>query len=148
MKPQGNTPVYESDVQTFWFDESGILCAVSKDTPRTLERQQKTYDLVKQISGNKKVCYLTEVTHVQPPDRETREYVLKESPNLFKAVAVISNSVLGRMIANILFRMKNQPYPTKMFSNENEAKEWLKQYLNDGDIKPVIQLRRSNIKLF
>src|ERR1700752_4017562 len=90
MKPPGNSHIYESDVQTFWFDENGILCAVSKDAPRTLERQQKTYELVKQISGNKKVCYLTEVTHVKPPDRETREYVLRESANLFKAVAVIS----------------------------------------------------------
>lgn len=148
MKPPGNTNVYESDVQTFWFDESGILCAVSKDTPRTLERQQKTYDLVKQISGNKKVCYLTEVTHVQPPDRETREYVLTESPKLFKAVAVISNSVLGRMIANILFRMKNQPYPTKMFSNENEAKEWLKIYLHDDTNQSTTASNHSSMKMF
>lgn len=148
MKPPGNTHIYECDVQTFWFDENGILCAVSKDMPRTLDKQQKAYELVKQISGNKKVCYLTEVTYIQPPDRETREYVLKESQNLFKAVAVISNSVLGRMIANILFRMKSQPYPTKMFSDENEAKDWLKQYLHDGSNNSTVSRRPSSLKIF
>jgi hypothetical protein len=42
---------------------------------------------------------------------------------------MISNSQLGKMLANMFFNMKKQPYPTKMFTDETEAKEWLKQYL-------------------
>lgn len=129
MKVPVNTKIYETEVQTLWFDDDGILCGRSKDFPRTLQNQRQTYDLIRKISGNKKVCYLSEVTRIQAPDKETREFVVAESSNLFKAVAVISDSFVGRMIANILFNMRRQPYPVKMFSNEDDAKKWLKQFL-------------------
>ena len=61
--------------------------------------------------------------------KEIREYINVEFPKIAKAVAMISENPLGRMIANIFFSVKKQPYPTKMFDDELEAKEWLKQYL-------------------
>ncbi len=62
MKQQTILQYYESELATFWFDECGILCARSKDTPRTLDKQKKTYKLIRQISGNKKVCLFSDMT--------------------------------------------------------------------------------------
>jgi hypothetical protein len=129
MTPPDNAEIYEGELATFWFDDNGILFANAKNTPRTLEKQIKNYEFLKQITGDKKVCLLSDTTNTSPQDKETRDYVAKEIPNIFKAMAVISTSVMGGFTSNVFIAIKQQPVPLKMFENESEAKEWLKQYL-------------------
>ena len=129
MKPLDNVTVHEGELAFFWFDESGILCALSKDTPRTFEKQQKNYEFIKNISGNKKVCLLSDTTNSATQDKATRDYMAQEIPNVFIAMAVISDSILGKFITNMFLHLKQQPIPIKFFSNEKDAKEWLKGFL-------------------
>lgn len=130
MHPPINTKVYDWPSSTFWFDEEGILHSVSKkrETP-TFEETKETVEEFKKIIGDKKVCMLIDVTHSTGTTRETRNLAAEEFPKFTKAIAMISNSALGKMFANIFFKLKKQPYPTKMFNDENEAREWLRQYL-------------------
>jgi hypothetical protein len=58
-----------------------------------------------------------------------RDYVAEVLPDIAIAVAIISRSAVGKMVANLFFSIKKQPHPVKMFNDEREAKEWLKQYL-------------------
>jgi hypothetical protein len=129
MKPPPDVKIFEGELATFWFDENGILCALSKNTPRTLEKQKKNYEFIREITSNKKVCLLSDTTTSRPQDKETRDYMAGELPKIFKAMAVISGSVLGKLITNTFLVLKKQPIPIKMFSNEAEAKEWLKNHL-------------------
>jgi hypothetical protein len=129
LKIPGNTQIYEGQLATFWLDGDGILYAKSKKSPRTLENQKETYELIRKISGYKKVCMLSEATNSSAMDKETRDYISIEMPNTFKAMAVTSNSSLGTFISNIFLGLKHQPIPIKMFSIETEAKKWLMQYL-------------------
>lgn len=129
MKAPGNTKIYEGELATFWFDENGILCAVAKKTNRTLQKQKENYKFIKQITENKKVCLLSETTTANPPDKATREYMEKELPNYFKAMAVLSKSVLGEIIPKLFMTVNKQTIPIKYFTSVEEAKQWLKQYL-------------------
>ena len=129
MNLPDNTELFEGELATFWFDENGILCALAKNTPRSIEKQKKNYAFIRQITGNKKVCLLSDTTSSSPQDKETRDYAASELPNVFKAMAVISKSAAGLFIANIFVALKHQPIPIKMFADENQAKEWLKEYL-------------------
>jgi hypothetical protein len=72
---------------------------------------------------------LVDVTYTAESSKEIRDYAAHEFPNFVKAIAMVSGSVFGKMLANLFFTLKAQPYPTKMFTNEQDAKEWLKQYL-------------------
>ena len=83
----------------------------------------------KKITKWKKVCLLIDTTNSTPSSKEVRDYAAEIFPELVKAIAMVSKSALGRMIANLFFGLKPPPYPVKMFSEEAEAKEWLKQYL-------------------
>lgn len=122
--------VMEWPTSTAWFDESGILCSISKKASSpTLEETKKVIEDFRSIIGNKKVCLLIDVTYTSESSREIREYVAEEFPKFIKAIAMVSDSALGKMLANIFFTLKSQPYPTKMFTDETEAKNWLKQYL-------------------
>jgi len=129
MKIPDNTTVFEGELATFWFDENGILYALSKNTPRTLERQKENYQFIKKITGNHKVCLLCDTTNSSLQGKETRDYSATQLPNYFHAMAVISKSAIGKFLTNVFLKLKNQPVPITFFNNEIEAKEWLKKYL-------------------
>ena len=129
MEAPANTKVYDFPTSTFWF-EDGILCSVSKKAPaQTLEEAQKSIEEFKKILNGRKICMLLDVTYSPESTKEMRDYAAVEFPKFTKAIAMISKSALGKMLANLFFTLKTQPYPTKMFNDENEAKAWLKQYL-------------------
>ncbi|MEO7266296.1 MAG: hypothetical protein ABIW38_15375 [Ferruginibacter sp.] len=125
-----NTEVFEFPTSTMWFDENGILCSVAKKVPQqTIKEAKKTMEEFKKITGGKKVCLLSDSTDSTPLNKEMRDYAAEVIPEIAKAIAIISRSALGKMVANLFFSIKKQPYPVKMFKDEIEAKEWLKQYL-------------------
>lgn len=130
MKQPDNTKIFESELATFWFDEKGILFAVAKKTTsRTLEMQKDNFALIKQITGNKKVCLLSDTTNASKPNTETRKYMEKEFPYMFKANAIISKSVMGELYPKVSIILSNHTLTIKHFDEEKEAKEWLIQYL-------------------
>lgn len=115
---------------TMWFDHHGILYSMSKQAPaQTIEEARKTLEHIREFTGNKKVCMLIDATHSRESSREMRDFAAEELPKMVKAVAVLSHSALGKMMANLFFHLKSQPYPLKMFDNEPEAIQWLRKYL-------------------
>ena len=125
-----NTEVFEFPTSTMWFDENGILCSIAKKVPQqTVEEAKETMEELRKITGGKKVCLLSDSTDSLPLNKEMRDYVAEVMPEIAIAVAIISRSAVGKMVANLFFSIKKQPYPVKMFTDETEAKEWLKQYL-------------------
>ena len=129
MKIPDNAQVFDSPLLVFWFDENGILCSNSKPVPHTLSTMKETAEMIKKILKGKKVCTVADNTNSQPINKEIRDYLGKELPNIYKAIASISNSVLGKTIVNFYFKLKPPPFPTRIFNTEKEAKEWIKQYL-------------------
>jgi hypothetical protein len=130
MEPPKNVEVIDWPTSTMWFDEEGILYSKSKKAPpQTLEEAKRSIERFKKITGGKKVCMLADISNSAPTNKENRDWAAQEMPNLVKAIAMISTSAMGRMVANLFFGLKPPPYPSKMFSSEKEAKEWLKQYL-------------------
>lgn len=130
MEIPKNVKVFDFPTSTLWFDEYGILCSVSKKGPeQTMEESKKWMEEYYKIFGTEKQCMLVDITNATPTSKEARDYASEELPKIVKAIAMISNSAMGRMLTNLFFGLKPPPYPAKMFSNEQEAKEWLKSYL-------------------
>ncbi len=130
MLPPDNAKLFEFPTTILWFDESGILCSIAKKVPQqTVEETKKMLDEFKKITGGKKVCMLSDSTDSAPINKELRDYLAEVIPEIVIAIAIISRSAVGKMVANLFFSIKKQPYPVKMFVDEEEAKTWLKQYL-------------------
>ena len=130
MELPKNTEIFHFPTSTLWFDENGILCSIAKKVPlQTVDEAKSTMDEFVKITGGKKVCMLADSTDSTPVNKEMRDYIAEVLPNVVKAVAIISRSAVGKMAANLFFSLKKQPYPVKMFTDEAEAKKWLKQYL-------------------
>ncbi|REG83463.1 hypothetical protein C8N25_118108 [Algoriphagus antarcticus] len=130
MIPPDDAEVIDFPNSTMWFDEFGILCSVAKKVPQqTLEEAKVTMEEFRKLTGGKRICLLSDSTDSPPANKELRDYAAEVMPEIAKAVAIISRSAVGKMAANLFFSIKKQPYPVKMFDDESEAKEWLKQYL-------------------
>lgn len=109
--------------------EDGILYSYSKPLKRTVKNIADNIALVKSITGGKKVPLLIYLSNSPVPDKETRKFSTEQLPNVYIAMAMVSKPGLAKLIMNILFRLKPPPIPMKSFSDDKEAKEWLKQYL-------------------
>ncbi len=127
-----NTKIHDFPSSTIWFDENGILCSIAKKVePQSVAEAKETIKQFRQITGGKKVCMLSDSTDSVAVDKEMRDYIATVMPDLVLAIAVISRSAVGRMVANLFFSIKKQPYPVKIFTSEVDAKNWLKQYLQN-----------------
>ena len=120
--------IFEGEIATYWFDD-GILVSISKSPRRTVENITNNIALVKRITNNKKVPLLIYLSKSPIPDKETRKFVTEQLPNVYTAMAMVSKPGLARFIMNFLFKLKPPSIPMKNFTDDKEAKEWLKQYL-------------------
>jgi hypothetical protein len=125
-----NAEVFDTLTSTYWYDDAGFVCSISKkrDPPLSLEETKKVLEEFKSNLRTEKICLLIDVTHTSETTREIRDYAAVEFPKFVKAIAMVSESALGKMLANLFFSVKTQPYPTKMFNDEEKARVWLKQH--------------------
>lgn len=121
--------VIEGEIATYWWDDNGILVSLSKNPKRTVENIAGNVALVKEITGNKPVPLLIYLSKSPIPDKATRKFAAEQLPVIYSAMAMVSTSGLAEFIMNLLFRFKPAPIPMKSFRNDQEATEWLKQYL-------------------
>ena len=59
-------------------------------------------------------------------DRAAREHYVSEESSRYKSgMAMLVDSPMQRMLGNIFFFINRPPYPTRMFSEQEEALTWL-----------------------
>jgi len=127
MTTPTDRPVYEGEIATYWFDD-GILVSLSKSPRRTVANIRANVALVMQITNNKRVPILIYLSNSPVPDKETRKFSTTQLPVIYSAMAMVSKPGLAQFIMRILFQLKPPPIPMKSFTNDKEAKEWLKKY--------------------
>lgn len=119
----------KGEIADYRYGDDGILYSYSKSTRRTVKNISENIALVKQITGNKIVPLLIYLSNSPVPDKETRRFSTEQLPRVYKAMAMVSKPGLSKLIMNILFRLKPPPIPMKSFTNDEEAKAWLRQYV-------------------
>jgi hypothetical protein len=73
---------------------------------------------------------LVNIISIKKLTKETRDYLASEDGcQGIIALAILINSSIGSMIGNFWIRINRPLRPTKLFTNEDEARQWLKQYI-------------------
>src|SRR5205809_8135183 len=124
-----NRELIKGEIADYQLDNDGILYSYSKSPKRTVKSITENITLVKKITGNKKVPLLIYLSNSPVPDKETRKFSTEQLPHVYTAMAMVSKPGLAQFIMNLLFSLKKPPIPMKSFTDDQEAKEWLKQYL-------------------
>ncbi|MBI3134382.1 MAG: STAS/SEC14 domain-containing protein [Bacteroidetes bacterium] len=117
------------EIADYHFRADGILVSYSKNPKRTVELIAGNVALVKQITGNKPVPLLIYLCNSPMPDKATRKYSTEQLPVIYTAMAMVSKPGLSSLIMRVLFKLKKPPIPIKSFTNDIEAREWLRKFV-------------------
>ena len=129
MQTLDNIELIKGEIADYKFDSEGILYSYSKNPTRTIKNITENIALVKSITGNKIIPLLIYLSDSPIPDKATRKFATEQLPNVYSAMAMVSKPGLSKFIMNILFKFKQPAIPMKSFTDDKEAREWLKQFL-------------------
>jgi hypothetical protein len=129
MIPIDSLPLIQGEIADYRLGEEGILYSYSKSPVRTIENISSNVKLVKQITGGSKVPLLIYLSKSPVPDKATRHFAREQLPEIYTAMAMVSNPGLSQLIMRILFSFQKPPIPMKSFTDTEKAREWLLQYV-------------------
>ncbi|MEZ4774453.1 MAG: hypothetical protein R3D00_14810 [Bacteroidia bacterium] len=111
-------------------DNDGILRLVTKpQTKSTLETVREEHRAIKKLIGDKKAIMLTDIRNMISATPEARAYTnSEEMTNTYLAVGLLVGSVFSRVIGSFIIGINKPDYPVKLFTDENSAINWLKQF--------------------
>jgi len=75
-------------------------------------------------------CVLINNVPIKPTTKEYRDYAAgEEMKKLFTALAIVmENNPMTKIAGNLFLKFSRPAYPTKIFNDERQALNWLKQY--------------------
>jgi len=81
------------------------------------------------IGGGKAYPLLIKVGKYTLPSAEARKFLAQAESNPYaKAEAYVISDLPQRIVGNFFLKFDKPARPTKIFTNEEEAMEWLKQF--------------------
>jgi hypothetical protein len=129
MENERDNQLIEGEIADYLLTDNEILISYSKSILRTVKNISANVALVKKITNNKKVPLLIYLKNSPVPDKATRKFSTEQLPQIYTAMAMVSKPGLAQLIMKILFKFQNPPIPIKSFTDEEKAREWLKQFL-------------------
>lgn len=112
--------------------DSGIIRSYYKyDVTLDIDKSKEVHEVVGKLTEGKAspqlfiACFGMDVT------KETREWGACEESNKYTlASAIVCNSMAHRILGNFFIKVQKPVRPTRMFSNEEAATEWLLSFVN------------------
>lgn len=122
--------VWEGVMGDYWFDDDGVLHAISKPGPRTVEVVQENFDLVQSIIHNEPVCVIIDMTHTKPYSVRAIRHLLAEFRYAYKAIGFVARSPIGLTVSTLAKKLNPaRGAPIEVFDNTPDAKRWIRKYL-------------------
>lgn len=91
--------------------------------------KQLVHDRTLAMGDLKDVLVLVVVNNAISVDKEAKKYYDTEEPYMnIRAIAMIMDNYIARMIGNLVFLLNKQLVPTVFFNNEEKALVWLHKF--------------------
>lgn len=121
-------PYFQNDFAEFWIEDS-ILYFVYKPGSR-INLQAAKRIVEDRVNLQNGVAYpvFCDMRNVMDSDKSARDYLAKEGSNLVKAVAVMIDSPITKMMLNFYLAVNKPITPTRLFTDKNQALEYLNSY--------------------
>ena len=123
--------VIEFEAGRLWLREDGLVHAVAKPgAEMTLADAREEIAVIGKIGRGKGLPLLVDFKNLQSQDRGARTYFAgEETAKAVTACAILISSPLSRVIGNFYMGLNKPVTPTKLFTSESEAIDWLKEFL-------------------
>ena len=125
----------EENVETvksrLWLGDDGIVRIIwIPGAEVTLEDAQETMAAYLKLNMGKRRPLLVDTKTMKSLARGARQYYAsEEAAKVASAVALIIGTPVSRVLGNFYLGVSHPKLPTRLFSSEHDALEWLKGYL-------------------
>ena len=110
--------------------EDGIVIANWKSTYIDLNVAQRAVKYRLECTNNVSYPLLSNIRSIKNGTKAARDFLSsKESCEGITAAAVLIDSPIGSMIGNFFIKINKPFVETKIFTDEQEAKKWLSQFV-------------------
>jgi len=112
--------------------EDGILSMrIPRGIAQTLADAEDTMAIALAATAGTRRPLLVDIVGTKPLDAEIRHYYAGQRLDPFLAVALLAHaSPLGRMMGTVYLLVARPAIPSRLFTNEPEAVNWLKGFLS------------------
>ena len=120
-----------------WLKEDGIIYLLPRPDPlsgMTLDDVKEFLAAIRKLGKGKKMPIMNDLRGYPgfSADVDTRAYIAGDAGrSIFKSVAFLVDSPVSRMVGNFVLYVNKPSYPTRLFTNETEAVDWLKGFHNE-----------------
>ena len=114
-----------------WLRADGVIQLVTlPGIQEGLEDAKENIAAIAGFASEKKRPVLVGIPGIKGIDREARIYYSsQEATRMMNALALLVDSPVSRVLANFFIGLYKPPVPTKLFTSEEEAVAWLKNFI-------------------
>jgi hypothetical protein len=126
-----NSGIHKTTKGKAYINESGILIQTYEDNIElTYNDAHEDCDLYTEICKSGKRPVLVDIRNIKSVERKARVYYASDEMSKYVAAAalIISNPV-SRVIGNFYMGLNKTVFPFRLFTNQEEAINWLKSFL-------------------
>lgn len=117
--------------EEIWLRDDGIVHARVLANYFDIEAAGKYVEAVKTVGGNQKRKVFLDLRGAVGASQEARNYVAKEGAKVHSAMAILTDNKFSKMLGNFFIGFSKPLYPTKIFTNPEEAEQWLNEIKTD-----------------
>lgn len=100
----------------------------------TLSEVKTNIEVVRQLSGGKRMPLCIDISQIGSITREARQYSAGESvEEVISALAILIGSVMTQVLGNLWLGINKPVFPSRLFTSRDEAMRWLRNYKKDPE---------------
>jgi len=120
---------YQNDFAEFWTEGSILFFVYKQGISLNLDAaKQLVADRLK-VQNGVEYPVLCDMRGIKDSDKPARDYLAKEGSSQVRAVAVLIDSPVTRVMLNFYLSISRPLIPTKMFTDKNQAIEFLNNHV-------------------
>jgi len=121
----------ESRAAELWSEDDALFIRIRYGTEMTLDDVEEMGEITKEIWDDKKVRILSDMRGLKSITREARKFTSRNNSKLkdnVTASAILIGNPISTMIGNLIMRINQPPFPTQLFTDVDDAKQWLSDF--------------------
>ena len=121
--------VITTRVSKIWLDDDNVIhVIVLPESNINFEDVKAVFEVIRTLSGEEKHPLFFDIRNIKSITREARAFSASEdSAGIVSATAALVNSTVSKVIGNFVLIVDKPLYPTRIFTAEPKAMDWLKE---------------------
>ncbi|MBX2970175.1 MAG: hypothetical protein KF803_12465 [Cyclobacteriaceae bacterium] len=121
--------VFETPYVTMWLKDGLVYCKYADDLDLSIEVAKFCVESRIFFTKGKPAVLLVDMKGIKSTSKEARNYMATIGTTLVTAAALVTGSPFNNALANLFLSVNKPAIPTRLFSNEDDARQWLLPYL-------------------